>query len=137
MMLALHRRWLATELADLGWHPGDHGTEQMKRDDYLHRLWSLAQYGRHPEATAAADTLATRWPTEGETLYGCACVHALAAGAVKGDAVLADRYAARAVALLRQAAIAGYRDGDHFLKDPDLDALRRREDFIQLLWDLA
>ncbi len=131
--IAFSRRWLAAELAESGWQTGERGNEDMDRGQYLQRLCALAQHGRYAEATASADSLATRWPNDGPTLYGCACVHALAAGAVKGDAVLA----ARAVALLRQAAIAGYRDGEHFLKDPDLDALRRREDFIQLLWDLA
>jgi serine/threonine protein kinase/WD40 repeat protein len=131
------RHWLSLELAEAGWQPGEQGNEELPVLDYLHCLYALAQHGRHADATAAADTLAARWPKDGDTLYGCACVHALAAGAVKGDAALADRHAARAVALLRQAAIAGFRDGKHFLEDPDLDALRRRDDFLQLLWDLA
>jgi len=40
------------------------------------------------------------------------------------------------VALLRQAVAAGYSDAEHVAKDPDLDALRQREDFKQLLRSL-
>jgi WD40 repeat protein len=130
--LAFHRRWLATELAESGWQPGEQRNENLGRDDYLQRLSALALHGRHADAVAAADALATRWPKEQNTLYGCACVHALAAGAIKADAALADRYAARAVALLRQAVKAGYKDAQHLKIDPDLDALRRRKDFLQL-----
>jgi hypothetical protein len=64
-----------------------------------------------------------------------ACVYALAAA--KLPPADADRAAAKAVATLRQAVAAGYRDGAHILKDPDLDALRRRDDFAAVLWDLA
>jgi hypothetical protein len=64
---------------------------------------------------------------------GCACVHALAAGAVKEDAPLSDRYAVRAIALLRQATDAGYKDLETLRKDPDLNALRGRDDFKKLV----
>ena len=103
------------------------------RDDYLQRLQALALHGRHAEAADAADALAARWPKDAETVYQCACVHALAAGAVKGDATLADHYAVRAVALLRQAADAGYNNSQTVQKDHDLDALRDRADFKDLL----
>jgi hypothetical protein len=136
-LVAFHRRWLASELAEADWQPGERGNEDMQRDNYLQRLYALALSDRHAQAIAAADALAARWPKDLDTLYGCACVHALAAGAVKGDAGLAERYADRAVALLRQALTAGFNDGQQLAKDPDLDALRRRDDFVQLLWELA
>jgi hypothetical protein len=41
------------------------------------------------------------------------------------------------VALLRRAVQAGYRDAAHMWKDPDLDALRGREDFKKLLAELT
>jgi len=39
--------------------------------------------------------------------------------------------------LLRQAFAKGYANVAHMLKDSDLDPLRRRNDYIGLLWDLA
>ena len=49
---------------------------------------------------------------------------------------LADAYAARAVQLLREAVAHGYKDVAHMKKDPDLNPLRARPDFQQLLADL-
>jgi hypothetical protein len=212
VFLAFHRRWLAAELSEAGWQPGQRGNEEMERNDYLQRLYALAQYARHVEATSAADTLSARWSKDGETLsncssvydlaaeavkgdpelafrylggaiallrqaaevgykdskymerictlakqgkhidatgiadvlearlpkengilYDCACIYSLSAGAVKSDPPLSERYALRAIAFLCQAADAGYKDSQHIRKDPDLDALRNREDFKKLL----
>ena len=130
---AFHRRWLAAELAEASWQPVERGNENLLRDDYWQRLQALALHGRHAESANAADALAARWPKDADTVYQCACVHALAAGAVKGGATLADHYAVRAVALLRQAADAGYKDSQTLRKDQDLDALRDRDDFKTLL----
>ncbi len=127
------RRWLAVELAESGWQAGERGNEELGVEGYLQRLYALAQYGRHAETSAAADALAARWPKDHNTLYGCACVHALATGAVAADAILSERYGSRAVALLRQAVEAGYHDAERLRKDADLDSLRRREDFRELL----
>jgi serine/threonine protein kinase/WD40 repeat protein len=131
--VAFGRRWLAAELAESGWQPGDPGSAELAVTDYLQRLCALAQFGPHAAAAAAADALAARWSKNAEKLYNCACVLALAAGATKSDAALADRYAARAVALLRQAVKAGWTDGEQIRKDPDLDALRGRKDFVRFL----
>ncbi len=132
-LCAFHRRWLAAELGESGWQPGERGNENLLRDDYLHRLQALALHGRPSEASAAADALAARWPRDHESVYQCARVHALAASAVNDDAALSERYASRAVALLRQAVEAGYHDAERLRKDSDLDSLRRREDFRELL----
>jgi hypothetical protein len=103
----------------------------------LQRLYAFAQFGPHAGAVAAADALVIRWPKDADTLYGCACVHALAAGAVKADPALAERYAARAVALLRQAVAASFGDADTMSKDPDLQSLHGRSDFQELRIRLA
>jgi hypothetical protein len=78
-------------------------------------------------------------------LYNLACVYSLAAAAAQKDvalppagrARLAEQYAARAVSLLTRAHAAGYfRDRDkakNLATDHDLDALRSREDFRELL----
>jgi hypothetical protein len=131
--LAFGRQWLAAELAECGWQPGEQGNEKLEVWDYLQRLQALALHGSHNEAVAAADALAARWNKDADTLYDCARVPALAATAVNGDAALSERYAARAVALLRQAVDAGYANAGHMRKDSDLDSLRRREDFRELL----
>ena len=52
------------------------------------------------------------------------------------DAPFAERYARRAIALLRQAVAAGYQDAAHMKKDPDLDSLRGRDDFEKLLKEM-
>jgi hypothetical protein len=77
---------------------------------------------------------------------GYACAHASVA--VRKDdklpaaerADLAERYAARAVALLNQAHTGGHLKNAMFLRqfktDPDLDPLRKRADFQKLLQEL-
>jgi serine/threonine protein kinase/tetratricopeptide (TPR) repeat protein len=61
-------------------------------------------------------------------LYNCACVYALAHAKTKDD-----KHGARAVALLRQAVARGWRDVAHLKKAVDLDSLRGRADFQQIL----
>ena len=39
--------------------------------------------------------------------------------------------------LLRQAFANGYSNVTHMVQDADLDSLRLRPDYIELLWDLA
>jgi hypothetical protein len=96
-----------------------------------------AHAGDHANAAAEAEALAVAKDVSRVTLYNAACTHALASVAAKGDVTLADRYAARAVELLRQAFRKGYTNIAHMLKDPELDPLRRRADYAALLWDLA
>ncbi len=135
--VALHRRCLARELAAADWRPGQPPDSPNRLRPWLERLSALAVYGRDGEATAAADALAARRPDDNDTLYHCALVHALAAGAVKSGTALSERYAARAVLLLRQAAHAGFRGHDQFPTDPDLQLLSERDDFRMLLAELA
>jgi serine/threonine-protein kinase len=98
----------------------------------LQRAVSLARAGDHAQAFSEANALAEVTDVNALTLYNAACVCSLASAAVKND----DRYAARAVELLRQAVAKGYKDVEHLKKDPDLDSLRGRDDFKQLLKDL-
>jgi hypothetical protein len=135
--IRLHRKWLAEQMATMDWHEDPATCSLGWTSSSLFRLQAEAQFGRTQEAIATVDALVKRGSLSGYELDEGGRIYALAAGAVKGDAALADRYAARAVALLRHAADAGYMDGQHALKDPDLDALRGRKAFIDLLWDLA
>jgi tetratricopeptide (TPR) repeat protein len=96
---------------------------------------ALARAGETTKALAAADELATERRLTAEQHYDLACVYALAAAKLPpangGDA------AAKAVAAVRQAVKAGYHDVPHLLQDSDLNSLRGRADFADLLWDLA
>jgi hypothetical protein len=84
----------------------------------------------------SANALAEAKDANAATLYDQACVCSLASAAVKNDTNLADRYAARAVELLRQAVAKGYKDLDYLKKDPDLGPLRGRDDCKKLLAEL-
>jgi serine/threonine protein kinase/tetratricopeptide (TPR) repeat protein len=73
--------------------------------------------------------------TDAASLYNAACFRAVTAAVVRaGDkSEEADAEAGRAMAWLRQAVAAGYKDADHMRKDKDLDTLRGRDDFQKLL----
>jgi hypothetical protein len=98
---------------------------------------SLARAGEHVQATAEAEALAAAADATADTLYKSACVLAVASAVAKDDAALPSRYAARAVAVLRQAFAKGFRNVADMLRDSDLAPLRRRADYFDLLWDLA
>jgi tetratricopeptide (TPR) repeat protein len=74
-------------------------------------------------------------------LYTAACMRAVTAAVLKSNpaadaARLAKEEADRAMAWLKQAVAAGYKDAAHMAKDKDLDALRTREDYKRLLTEL-
>jgi hypothetical protein len=98
----------------------------------LQRSLSLARNGDHTLAVTEANAVAEAKDVQGPNLYDASCVCALASSSVKGDTKLAERYASRAVELLRQAVAKGYKDVAHMKKDADLDGLRGREDFKKL-----
>ena len=101
----------------------------------LGRALALARAGEAAQALAAADELIGAGPLTAAQRYDLGRVYALAAvGSPPADA---DAAAVRAVAALRQAVAAGYRDIPHLLGDADLAAVRGRADFAALLWDLA
>jgi hypothetical protein len=71
-----------------------------------------------------------------DVLYVVARVFAVASATVKDNTTLKERYANRALDLLRQAVQKGYKDVAHMKKDTDLDPLRQRADFQQLIREL-
>jgi serine/threonine protein kinase len=91
--------------------------------------------GQQGKAVAEANALAEAPGAKAGTLYNAACVYARAAAASQ-DAGLTEKYAARAVDLLRRAVAGGYRDVTHMRNDHDLDALRAHADFKELLRQL-
>ncbi len=84
-------------------------------------------------AVAAAADLAPKTDLNYGEVYDLACVYAVACDKLPGQR---DEYAARAVELLRRAVAAGYKDRAHMDQDADLDALRGRADYKQLLTTL-
>src|SRR5262249_28552140 len=112
----------------------------------MHQMWrtlALARTGAHAQATAEIDRLVQQSGDDphyaGEVRRTAAAVHAVAAREVRCDARLpeperaarSERHAARAVALLREAAGAGS-DLRGARDDADFDALRARADFQKL-----
>jgi tetratricopeptide (TPR) repeat protein len=83
-------------------------------------------------------------PKDPTSLYHAACFRSLLAAVALADPKtpaadaprLATAEADQAMDWLRQAVTAGYRNVVHMEKDTDLDALRGREDFQQLLASL-
>jgi eukaryotic-like serine/threonine-protein kinase len=107
-----------------------------RRDGFrLERAVSLVRAGDHEKALAEVEDVLQAGPKPGMVLYDAACVYAVAAGGVE-EGPLAERYADRAIELLRQAAAKGFRDAAHMRQDNDLDALRGRDDFRALLAEL-
>jgi hypothetical protein len=104
------------------------------------------QYFEKSKDAAGCRETAEMWEklnrADADSLYEAACFRAITAAVAgqapdTGAARLATDDADRAMAWLRKAIAAGYRDIPHLLKDSDLAALRGRSDYADLLWDLA
>ena len=87
-------------------------------------------------AAAEVELAATTYSLDAGSLYNSACVFALCAAATKNDDSQKQECADRAMEMLNQAVKAGWKDAAHIKKDTDLDPLREREDFKQLLLKL-
>jgi hypothetical protein len=82
---------------------------------------------------------------DAEGLYYAACYRAICAAVFREDpktpaadaSRLAKEQADLAVAWLRKAVAAGFKDGEHMKKDTDLDALRENPEFKALLAELT
>jgi hypothetical protein len=90
---------------------------------------------------ATAEMWEKRKPRNPDELYNAACFRAAAAAVqaktpVTDAARLAEEDASRAIAWLRQAVAADYKDSAHMEEDTELDCLRGRADFQQMLAEL-
>ncbi len=97
------------------------------------RASSQVQAGQVDEAVAEVAELTKNPFWAAVKWYNFACIYAVASGKI------ADKkqdYADRAMELLQKAVKAGYKDLANMAKDPDLDALRERDDFKKLLAEL-
>src|SRR5206468_3058570 len=101
---------------------------------------ALRELGRRPEALAVYEEAIKRREqfvrdNPGVPSRLCDLAGVLAAASLCTPN--GEPYAPRAVDLLRQAVNQGFNDAARLVKDPILEPLRRRTDFIDLLWDLA
>ena len=77
--------------------------------------------------------------TDADSLYTSACFHAVCGNVIRAAAKSAasspgaDAESDRAMALLKQAVAAGYRDTVTLNTDKDMDSLRTRDDFKKLI----
>jgi hypothetical protein len=110
----------------------------------LQRALAVAHSGDHKRAADEAGELAGRSTLSVGMVYDLGCVFALCTAAAQQDTQLpeadrnkvAEAYAVRAVEMLQRAQAAGFFKNPAQLrnaeKDPDLDALRQRADFMKL-----
>jgi serine/threonine-protein kinase len=111
----------------------------------VQRALALAHAGEHAQAVTQAERLLRLGRLPGTGVYNLACVYALSARATAGAATRplaqrekqAEQHARIAVGLLQVAQRAGFFRArptrDKLKKDGDLDYLRRRDDFRQLV----
>jgi tetratricopeptide (TPR) repeat protein len=99
----------------------------------VQRALALAYLMLHAEATAEAEAAIAAPDLPAYLVQDAAAVHAVASAAVTDDPRLKERYAGRAVGLLRRAFETNYgaiaKDVE---KDKNLNAIRSRDDFRKL-----
>jgi eukaryotic-like serine/threonine-protein kinase len=102
----------------------------------LKRASNLLNLKDHVRAAADASAVAESANAKAEDFYNAACIYALSVQMTERDKPRADGYAASAVALLRRGIEKGYEGADRIGTNGDLEALRSRDDFKQLLKDI-
>jgi hypothetical protein len=104
----------------------------------------LRRLGKLPESVAVTQDRQKLWPKDAGQLYRVAGELGESAKAVgKGKTDLSTdeekqrgQYLDLAMAALRQAMDAGFKDGERAAKDAALELLREREDFKALVTEL-
>ena len=142
--LKLHEQTLALRTAKLG---SDHPDTLRSR---LSVASGLVRLGRGAEAAADCRRAAEAWEKlvgfDADSLYkykDAACFRAVTAAALRAadpspaGAKQAEAEADRAMARLERAVAAGYHDAAAMAADHELDALRHRADFKELLARLS
>jgi thiol-disulfide isomerase/thioredoxin len=125
---------------------------QPKNREYARGLFAayldleafFRERGLHAELPALAEELRGDFPNDGGETYNAACWLADAVRVVgkhtelptQERQKLEEGHAAAAVRLLDKAIKEGYTDRAHMEADTDLDPLRQRKDFQQLMADL-
>ena len=98
-----------------------------------HRI--LSRPADAQRALERAHSIYERQPPDVITVYNLACTDSLLSGLAIGSE--RDALAVRAIATLRRAVAAGFRDLNALRTDIDLDPVRSRPDFQTLLLDAA
>jgi tetratricopeptide (TPR) repeat protein len=101
----------------------------------IERACALARSGDHVQATQAVEAVVKERQDQ-VNLYNAASAYALSVAAVAKGSPLAERYGDRAMALLRQAIAAGFRGFGLLFDEVNLEPIRQREDFQQLIREL-
>ncbi len=97
-------------------------------------LGQLGDLGGDAEGLKRLEAAITAHAADGDFLCHAACAYAVASSIVASkDATVAQRYADRALVLLREAVSKGYLGYSRIRSDPDLDAIRDRPEFAPLL----
>jgi serine/threonine protein kinase/tetratricopeptide (TPR) repeat protein len=146
LRLSEESRTLMTPLAVE--NPGDAQMQEVLAMGYA-SLGNVLRRQAQPERALeafqhAAAILEQLPPGDGTMDYSLACMRALCSGVVgQGKAELTEveqaqrrKYADQAMEALRKAVAAGFRNPGELKHDSELDALRSREDFQQLVSDL-
>jgi WD40 repeat protein/serine/threonine protein kinase/tetratricopeptide (TPR) repeat protein len=127
-----HARAMQKKLADAA----------VQYQEAIRRLRHFEQAKGAAGCRAAAELLEQLERTDAGSLYDAACFRAVTAAVLRASdksaraAAQAGAEADRAMAHLRQAVTAGYTDVRHMRWDKDLDALRDRADFGDLMAEL-
>jgi len=113
------------------------GPDPVRTEALSSRALNRVRAGRLDEALADAEELATHGNSAGP--YNAACVYARAAGRADrpGGATAREREARRAIDLLRLAVTRGYANPAEMAADDDLDAVRDRPEFAEVLAGLG
>jgi peroxiredoxin len=110
-------------------------------DTYFDLIALLRRCTMHAELLQLAEELRNDAPNDSGAAYDAACVAANSVQAVRDckdlsemeRSRLADRHAEQAVKMLSMAIHEGYRNHVHMAKDSDLDPLRARADYRELI----
>jgi hypothetical protein len=122
--------------------PRTPGWRYYLRDARIDRATALAGRGDYALAVQEAEMVAAKAEElYSGNLYNLACVYSHCAATAGRDAKLPlpertklqEHYGARALEYLRQAMAKGWRNLPLLKSDPDLDALRGREDFKKVV----
>jgi tetratricopeptide (TPR) repeat protein len=100
----------------------------------VQRALAMAYLKDHAKATAEVEAVIGDPKLPATDVQDAAAVYAVASAAVTNDAKLSERYAARAIALLRRAFEKNYLAiADDVRQDKNLAAIRSREEFRKLI----
>lgn len=113
-------------------------------ESYTDLVELLSKCGKHAEVARLAEAYRADFPDDSDETYNAACFMAWACRAARDGKQIPEserrqltaHYGARAVKLLDMAIHEGYRDRVHMDWDTDLDPLRDRKDYQELVMNL-